>query len=102
MEIEYIKNFKSQLQNEIFYFEQIINNFTYHILSTNKIINEHYKNFDVNVFKLIIQKNKDTIQKLNNQLKKICKHNVIHDVIDIDYGEKQQEICYCEYCELNF
>lgn len=104
MEIEYIKNIKSQLQNEIFFIEQIICNYIEHnsILLKNKIMDNHYCNFDITKYKSQIEKNKDTISKLDEQLKKLCKHNIIFDQIDLDYGEMQKQICYCEYCELNF
>lgn len=104
MEIEYIKNSKSQLQNEIFFIEQIISNYLNHksILLKNETIDNHYSNFDITVYKTHIEKNKDTISKLDEQLKKLCKHNIIFDYIDLDYGENTKQICYCEYCELNF
>jgi hypothetical protein len=104
MEIEYIKNSKTQLQNEIFFIEQIITNYLNHksILLKNETIDNHYSNFDITVYQLQIEKNKDTISKLDEQLKKICKHHIIYDVIDLDYGERQKQICYCEVCELNF
>ena len=104
MEIEYIKNIKSQLQNEIFFIEQIISNYSsyYNVLLKNEDIDNHYSNFDITTYQSQIEKNKDTISKLDEQLKKLCKHNIIYDDIDIDYGENTKQICYCEYCELNF
>ncbi len=85
MEIEYIKNIKSQLQNEIFFIEQIISNYSsyYNVLLKNEAIDNHYSIFDITTYQSQIEKNKNTISKLDEQLKKLCKHNIIYDDIDI-------------------
>jgi len=40
----------------------------------------------------------DILNRVKKYLHKHCKHNVVHDLIDID-PDRSQEISYCTICE---
>ena len=44
---------------------------------------------------------KEIFNSIIQYLKHNCRHSIVNDDIDIDYGEKSICISYCEHCFLN-
>ncbi len=40
---------------------------------------------------------KNELEKVNRQIHKLCDHEWIHDLIDID-PDRSKSICYCAHC----
>ena len=105
MDIEQIKKIKSLLEYQNNSYKEILNEYRSYKnnhYEKREIIETYFNTLDVNYYQKKISENNKQIENIIKYLKKICKHNIIFDQIDLDYGEKQQDICYCEYCELNF
>ena len=47
--------------------------------------------------KKLSNEHKNELEKVNHQIHKLCDHEWVHDLIDID-PDRSKSICYCKCC----